>query len=121
MLHYTPADADDATQMLDEVGRWILSVTGSLPDPGKRLVEAVVDAAAQYNPPPRLGDVISGERIDECPIGTTLRSTQTATAAVRSVHGWLVTGRHRSEAQDVIEADMRLSKWRVVEVPEQNP
>jgi hypothetical protein len=64
--------------------------------------------------PPLAGQVIQGDVVDRCPLGTLLRATQAAVVAIRTVNGWSVSGLSSSQARSI----MKINSWRVVEVPE---
>lgn len=66
------------------------------------------------NGPPKPGDLIAGNKIDRCVVGTLLRGDHYGAAAIRTVNGWQVTG--MSAAQGVIFVTHNM--WKVVEVPE---
>lgn len=64
--------------------------------------------------PPKVGDLIAGNKVDRCAVGTLLRGDHYGAAAIRTVSGWQVTG--MSAAQGVIFVTHNM--WKVVEVPE---
>lgn len=66
------------------------------------------------NGPPKVGDLIAGNKVDRCVVGTLLRGDHYGAAAIRTVNGWQVTG--MSAAQGVIFVTHNM--WKVVEVPE---
>lgn len=99
---------------LDEVQRWAIGVLGRYQEPDERLVDMVKLAAAKYKPmPPKVGDVITNGRLDDCTVGTVLRGIHAAMAAVRSVNGWTVTGMTSGQAETII----KINRWAVVYVP----
>lgn len=64
--------------------------------------------------PPQAGDLIAGNRLDRCVVGTLLRGDSYGAAALLTVNGWQVTG--MSAQQGVVFASHNM--WKVVEVPE---
>lgn len=70
--------------------------------------------------PPQVGMVISGDVVRRCSTGTILRATESAAVAIRTVSGWQVSGMASLTSGATApgaEAFVRMTTWRVVEVP----
>lgn len=66
--------------------------------------------------PPQPGQIISGDALDRCVVGTLLRGDKAGVAAIRTVNGWSVTGMTAEMARGFIP--IKSNFWKVVEVPE---
>lgn len=64
--------------------------------------------------PPLVGQVIAGDAVSRCVVGTVLRATNAAVVAIRTVNGWAASGMLVGQARSLME----VNTWRVVEVPD---
>jgi hypothetical protein len=78
-------------------------------------IRGLIPVLGDPNGPPRAGEIISGDRLDKCVVGTLLRGDKAGVAAIRTVNGWSVTGMTAEMARGFIP--IKGNFWKVVDVP----
>jgi hypothetical protein len=77
-------------------------------------IRRLIPRLGDLHGPPGVGQIIAGDRLDRCLVGTVLRGDSYGAAAIRTVNGWTVTGMNAAQSAHFV----KINFWKVVEVPE---